>query len=244
MNAANLTFLGRGHQADEDVHWLSVSDLMAGLMMVFLFISIALMRNAFLERDKVQVEKDKIKEIAVAYQQNQVAIYDALMLEFENDLDQWGADIDKDTLSFVFKSPDVLFARGDITIRSKFKVILNDFFPRYLAVLLNFKDSIDEVRIEGHTSSVWNNKTSDQEAYFKNMWLSQGRTRSVLQHVYMLDSIAPYRDWVKRHIAAVGFSSSRLVMENGEEHRERSRRVTFRAITNAETQIRQIIEGV
>ena len=45
----------------EESHWLSVSDLMAGLMMVFLFIAIALMRQAFVERDKVQ-------EVAVAYQ--------------------------------------------------------------------------------------------------------------------------------------------------------------------------------
>ena len=76
MSQSESSFLKTKSHADEEVHWLSVSDLMAGLMMVFLFISIALMRNAFLERDKVQIEKDKIKEIAVAYQQNQVAIFD------------------------------------------------------------------------------------------------------------------------------------------------------------------------
>ena len=48
--------------------WMSVSDLMAGLMMVFLFISVALMRDAINERDK-------IKEIAIAYEQTQQAIY-------------------------------------------------------------------------------------------------------------------------------------------------------------------------
>ena len=231
------SFLKSNVAADEEVHWLSVSDLMAGLMMVFLFISIALMRNAFLERDK-------IKEIAVAYQQNQVAIFDDLMKEFAPDLDKWGAEIDKDTLSFVFKSPDVLFARGDIAIRTQFKVILNNFFPRYLEVLLNYADSINEVRIEGHTSSIWNGGTTDDAAYFKNMWLSQGRTRSVLQHVYLLKTVGENKDWVKEHIAAVGFSSSKVIMENGIENHELSRRVTFRVITNAEIQIRQILEGV
>jgi len=212
--------------------------------MCFLIISIALMQSAFKKRDVVLIKKDKIKEIAVAYQENQVAIFDGLMAEFEPDLDKWGAEIDKDTLSFVFKSPDVLFARGDIAIRPQFKAILNDFFPRYLNVLLKFSDSINEVRIEGHTSSIWNGGTTVDAAYFKNMWLSQGRTRSVLQHVYLLKSIGDNKDWVKEHIAAVGFSSSKVVMENGVENHERSRRVTFRAITNAETQIRQIIEGV
>jgi len=73
---------------------------MSGLMMVFLFISIALMRHALIERDK-------IKEVAVAYQNNQVALYEALKTEFEPDLQRWNAEINKDTLSFEFKSPDI-----------------------------------------------------------------------------------------------------------------------------------------
>ena len=205
--------------------------------MVFLFISVALMREAFLERDQ-------IKEIAVAYQENQVAIYNSLMSEFEKDLDKWQADIDGETLSFVFKSPDVLFDRGEALIKPKFKVILDDFFPRYMSVLRGYLDSINEVRIEGHTSSVWNQWTNDSEAYFKNMELSQGRTRSVLNYVYNLKNIESERQWIKRNIAAVGFSSAKLIIDKtGKEDRSRSRRVTFRVITNSETQIRKILQG-
>lgn len=40
--------------SDSGEHWMSVSDLMAGLMMVFLFISVALMRDAMVERDKIK----------------------------------------------------------------------------------------------------------------------------------------------------------------------------------------------
>ena len=225
------------HDESEESHWLSVSDLMAGLMMVFLFISVALMREAFLERDQ-------IKEIAVAYQENQVAIYNSLMSEFEKDLDKWQADIDGETLSFVFKSPDVLFDRGEALIKPKFKVILDDFFPRYMSVLRGYLDSINEVRIEGHTSSVWNQWTNDSEAYFRNMELSQGRTRSVLNYVYNLKNIESERQWIKRNIAAVGFSSAKLITDKtGKEDRTRSRRVTFRVITNSETQIRKILQG-
>lgn len=91
----------------EGTHWLTVSDLMAGLMMVFLFIAVVLMRNAFLERDK-------IKEIAVAHQENQVAIYEALVDEFSADLDRWDAQIFRDALAFEFKSPDVLLGSTPI----------------------------------------------------------------------------------------------------------------------------------
>lgn len=220
----------------EETHWLSVSDLMAGLMMVFLFIAIALMRNAFLERDK-------IREVAVAYQENQVAIYDALMAEFSEDLPRWDAVIDSDSLTFTFQSPDVLFAQGKIDLSRQYRELLAEFFPRYMQVLGRFTDSINEVRIEGHTSSVWNSQTNSTEAYFLNMELSQGRTRSVLAYVYDLPAVAGYQDWIKRHFAAVGLSSSRPVLDGqGQENGERSRRVTFRVITNAEIQMKKILE--
>ena len=232
-------FFGKGRSggSGDEHHWLSVSDLMAGLMMVFLFISIALMRHALLERDR-------IKEVAVAYQENQVAIYDALMGEFQDDLDAWDANVDEQTLAFTFQSPDVLFATGSVSLRPRFQDILEDFFPRYLSILLEFSESINEIRIEGHTSSIWAAGSTDTEAYFNNMELSQGRTRSVLDYLYNLNQINDQQEWIKANVAAVGFSSSRLILdEAGNEDPDRSRRVTFRVITNAETQIRQILDG-
>lgn len=220
----------------QEAHWLSVSDLMAGLMMVFLFISVALMRDALQERAQ-------IREIAVTYQETQVEIYEALMEEFEKDLPKWQANIDKETLAFEFQSPEVLFEVGSTQIRRRFQDILDDFFPRYLDVLEDFSESIDEVRIEGHTSSEWRAQVSDTRAYFLNMRLSQGRTRSVLEYIYRMPDAEERQHWVKRHVAAVGFSSARPVLnEAGEEDRQASRRVLFRVMTNAETQIRRILE--
>ena len=120
MTQSTINFLKKNIPENEADHWLSVSDLMAGLMMVFLFISVASIRSAYLERDNVQIEKDKIKEIAVAYQENQAAIFKALIKEFESNLIKWDAEINKNTLSFVFNSPDVLFAPGEIGIRPQF----------------------------------------------------------------------------------------------------------------------------
>lgn len=216
-------------------HWLTISDLMAGLMMVFLLISVALMRSAFLDRDRM-------REVAVAYREGQVAIDQALRREFENDLEKWDAAIDAENLTFEFRSPEVLFEAGAIALQPRFAVILDDFFPRYLRVLRAFETVIDEVRVEGHTSSDWVSATED-EAYFNNMRLSQGRTRSVLEHVYRLPAAPVDRNWVKLKVAAVGFSSSRLVVDAaGREDPAASRRVLFRVVTNAETQIRTILE--
>ncbi|MNI26879.1 MULTISPECIES: OmpA/MotB family protein [Pseudomonas] len=217
-------------------HWISMSDLMAGLMMVFLLISVAYMRY-------VQIERDKIKEVAVAYQNSQVALYEALNTEFAEELPKWDAEIDKTTLEFRFKSPDVLFDTGQITLKTNFKTILDEFFPRYLEVLNGFNKNITEVRIEGHTSRVWSGAVSPEAAYFNNMELSQGRTRAVLQYLYSMSAVTEQRDWIKSVFAAVGFSSAHPVLNaEGLEDGERSRRVSFRVVTNAELQIRKIIQ--
>ena len=219
-------------------HWMGVSDLMAGLMMVFLFIAISYMRY-------VLVKQEDIKEVATAYQEGQVAIYESLVKEFQSDLDIWDAHVDPESLSFEFQSPEVLFSLGEIALKARFQEILDDFFPRYLEVLREHREVINEVRIEGHTSSIWNSTTTADEAYFRNMWLSQGRTRSVLNYVYSNPAIASDKDWVKRNVAAVGFSSSRLVTwPNGRENEERSRRVTFRVITDVDIKMRTILEKV
>jgi outer membrane protein OmpA-like peptidoglycan-associated protein len=230
-------FLNPRATEQDESHWLSVSDLMAGLMVVFLFIAIALMRNAMIERNQ-------IKEVAVAYQENQVAIFDALNSAFSKDLDRWDASIDKDSLTFNFNSPDILFSEGEIDLNVEYQRLLEDFFPRYIAALSPFKESINEVRIEGHTSSVWNRYTHETDAYFKNMKLSQGRTRSVLEYIYRLESVLDEQTWIKSHVAAVGFSSSKLIIDDtGKEDKSRSRRVSFRIITNADIKIKQILEA-
>lgn len=225
---------GSNTRDESGEHWLTISDLMAGLMIVFLFIAVVFMMIT-------QKENDKIKEVAVAYQQNQVAIYQALESEFENDLEKWGATIDKETLAFNFQSPDVLFANNDTKLSDAYKIILDEFFPRYINVLSPFRDSLDEIRIEGHTSSVGLRNSSEAEAYFYNMRLSQGRTRSVLEYGYSL--MPDDTNWIKANIAAVGFSSSRLIMNDGIEDAAMSRRVSFRAITNADIQIKRILEA-
>ena len=39
-------------------HWLTISDLMSGLMIIFIFIAISFMRSTYLEKEKVKkIEK-------------------------------------------------------------------------------------------------------------------------------------------------------------------------------------------
>lgn len=73
------------------------------------------------------------------------------------------------------------------------------------------------------------------------MVLSQARTRSVLFYILDMARTEKEKEWIRKHIAAIGFSSSHLVMKNGREDARASRRVTFRLLTNADQQIRRIL---
>lgn len=238
------------HQGESE--WISVSDLMAGLMVIFLFIAIVYIRplivekeRAIQDREKLATVQQQIKEIAVAWSEAEVSIYDALRKEFEEDLTRWNAELEKKTLTVRFRAPEVLFDLNRADLKPEFEMILSDFFPRYISILSQFEGAIDEVRIEGHTSSEWNSTTTSVEAFFKNMELSQARTRAVLEYALGLPDVTPFRTWCLSHVTANGLSSSRLVRKgNGLEDAEASRRVEFSVRTNAKEQIVRVVETI
>lgn len=222
---------------ESESHWISISDMMSGLMMIFLFISISYMIN-------VVREKEKIKEIAVTYNRLQNDLYADLESEFKDDLRKWNAKIDRQSLSVRFESPEVLFKTGSAEISDTFRVILNDFFPRYIKILggNKYRSDIEEIRIEGHTSSEWSSNVPEDIAYFNNMALSQDRTRSVLEYVLLQAEVSNEKQWLKRNLTANGLSSSKLVFNSNLEDKEKSRRVEFRVKTNSEKRIIKIVE--
>lgn len=222
-------------QRDQEDQWMSTADLMAGLMVIFLFIAISYIRP-------VAKERDAIKEIAITWQETELNIYEALRIAFEEDLKRWNAELIKKDLSIRFNAPEVLFEKASAKLKPKFEIILQDFFPRYLAVLNRFRNDLEEVRIEGHTSSEWLGTRDASVAYFRNMALSQARTRAVLEYSLSLSLAMPYQNWGKTLITANGLSSSKLRFTDGKEDRELSRRVEFRVRTKAKEKIVRILE--
>jgi outer membrane protein OmpA-like peptidoglycan-associated protein len=225
------------HENREE-HWIPLSDLMTGLMMFFMLLAVSFML-------KVQSDSQKIKKIAVLYDRTRSEIYRDLDREFKGDLPKWGAELEPD-LTVRFKEPDILFNTGSADLKPKFKSILEAFFPRYIAILgsKKYRGVIQEIRIEGHTSSIWASQVSTDEAYFRNMELSQSRTRSTLQFVLERPEIIGDRKWIQSHLTANGLSSSRVIQNpNGTENFARSQRVEFRVRTDAEGKIATILEA-
>ncbi|MFI2813215.1 MULTISPECIES: OmpA family protein [Microbulbifer] len=219
----------------EDSEWVSLSDLMAGLMMVFLCIAVVMMRS-------VMEEREKIRALAEDYRDNQLAIYQALRDEFRNDLPRWGASIDKEKLAIAFNNSDAMFQAGAAEMNRTATEVMRSFFPRYIRALKPYMDSISAIHIEGHTSSEWGGDVGPQANYFNNLALSQERSRAVLRFVHTLVPAAEAAT-MQSLVAAVGYSSARPVLHtDGSEDAEKSRRVAFRVITDSEAHIHQILE--
>lgn len=224
---------------EQEGHWVAVTDLMAGLMMVFLLISVVFMIS-------VERQQKKITDVAILYDHLRTQLYEDLLNEFSADLKNWGAEIKPD-LTFRFNKTELMFAKGESYLNDPFQEILADFFPRYLSIITHekYRDDILEVRIEGHTSSSWLGAVSEDDAYIYNMALSQARTRSTLAYLLGLPDVSVEKIWLRKHLTANGLSSAKVIKnEVGEENSERSRRVEFKVRTDAEGKIATILEDV
>lgn len=225
-------------KGEEDGGWMHISDMMSVLMMIFLFISISYMID-------VNKDRERMRNVAEAYNKLQSELYVDLSAEFKDDLSKWNAVIDRKDMSVRFQEPDVLFDVGASVIKQDFKYILDDFFPRYLNILMSekYKDNIEEIRIEGHTSTEWSVNVNEDLAYIHNMKLSQDRTREVL--VYCLSLLyGEQKEWTKYRLTSNGLSSSRVLMDkNGNEDKLLSRRVEFKVRTNSVEVINKIIDN-
>lgn len=212
-------FAGGG--ADDTEQWAPVSDLMAALMLIFMFIAIVFLKA-----------QD-------GYRHDCTEIYQILESEFGDDFAEWQVELLED-LTIRFHHPDVLFETGKADIRPEFDRILRDFFPRYMDAIIPHRDDVREIRIEGHTSVEYGDE-SEADAYILNMALSQARTRAILEFVLALPQAPEYSVWAKPHITANGLSSSHLLNDDGKliaiyggaENKDKSRRVEFRLLTSS-----------
>ena len=215
--------------------WMSVSDLMTGLMIIFLFFAVAYM---------IQVQENQ--SVLTDYVDTKQHLHERLVNEFKGDTAKWKMGVGKD-LSMRFKEPEVLFALGSGEIKPKFTEILDEFIPRYLNILLtdSLKDRIQEIRIEGHTDDLRMVKYG-KDPYLSNVLLSQERAYNVLKYIREMPSFERYTPEQKKLLdywfTANGLSYGKAL--DAHEHyaslsgdtidREKSRRVEFRIVTTGE----------
>ena len=215
--------------------WMSVSDLMTGLMVIFLFIAIAYI-------SRVQSNQTVLTD----YVETKQKLHEKLVKEFEGDTLKWQMAIGKD-LSMKFNNPTVLFKQGSWDLTPQFQAILDDFLPRYFEILLNdsLRNNIKEIRIEGHTDNVPMPQL-DSDPYIANVILSQRRSLSVLRYFRSMPIFQQYspeqQKLLEYWFTSNGLSYGKSLDEDGNYtiatrkaiDLQRSRRVEFRIVTTGD----------
>ena len=111
-------FLKTGSAGEEQ--WISVSDMMAGLMMIFLFISIIYIQNISKYCSEVADVSDEICA--------------DLKREFDSESERWDMSICENGLLISFDN-DSNFEVNSAVLSEEFSMVLSDFFPRLMEVI-------------------------------------------------------------------------------------------------------------
>lgn len=224
--------------------WMSLSDMMTGLMLIFLFIAIVSI-------DDVKEQQRNQNEIVEEYQNTKIKIFEDLNETFKDDFKRWGITL-SNNLTISFTNPDLLFGFDSSELRPEYENILDDFIPKYLTVInkQEYAEAIREVRIEGYSSLEGRDSIN---SFMYNISLSQDRSNSVLSYIlgsdYFQSLSLDDSEKIKFWLSANGLGYSRVLDANGElvffskkeQNPQKSRRVEFRILTNSDELIEKIV---
>lgn len=222
----------------EEINFISISDLMAALMLLFLLISVSFMVNV----------NDKNSEIIELYDRLQILNIEAdnTKKSVQNSLEDLGEiyrryqqfEIVLGNLSISILSKDHHFGSGDSEVSPEFSYFLQKFCVDLYDVVLTSKSSIESIVFEGHTDRTWTIGSSDQESYFGNMKLSQNRAYSVMRSCLSALTEKSEYIWFRSKLSAAGYSFSKSTTLRIYQ----ARRVEFRINLNSSEKIRSIVQ--
>ena len=70
---------------------MSISDMMTGLMMIFLFITVSYAHNITKASENAISKNSDVREIVLELVNNKAKIAESLHTEFDKDLERWGS---------------------------------------------------------------------------------------------------------------------------------------------------------
>ena len=201
---------------EENIFWVTMTDLMTGLVLVFM----VLFFWAYMEG-----QTSKIQE--------QVAQY-SVSEEMKQALSEQNIEATVEASGIVRIQNLELFDVGSSKLSNKGKAYLNKFTPIYLNSIFSneiLNNNIEKIVIEGHTDSQsFVGKYSNDEQYMKNMELSLNRAYEVANYM----SKTPYNkeqgDRLRKMIVVSGASFANPIVVNDKEDYNKSRRVELKLV--------------
>ena len=196
---------GHSKRGDEG-SWMSLSDMMTVLMLLFLIISVTVALTA-------STRLSKFREILAAFIDEEERLCQELDDKLSTKFLVSDLEVECNPIRVIFTNPKYEFEKGKWELSSEFEVALKKFFPIYMETIdeSKLRDLVDEIRIEGHTDS--------DGPYMYNMQLSQQRAKEVLNLAIALPELGKSEDyflWSRSLLTANGLSFSRTLSVEGE----------------------------
>ena len=185
-------------EIDEDSEsgdfFLSISDLMSGLLMLFslLFITVQIQLN-----QRIQ-EIDRLKQQVSELQETIDRLPERIVKALEGKVGEESLFVDPKT-GDVSIGDRILFDEGSAELTAAGRQFLKDFIPAYSQIIFSnslLEDRIARIVIEGHTSSKGDER--------KNMELSLQRSLAVESYIFSTEFAFSEKQQLRQKILAAG----------------------------------------
>ena len=208
-----------GYQNEENIFWITMTDLMLGLVLVFMILFFYSSTSSYFEKVREQTITGNINT------------------QLSEKLKEQKVDASVDLFSGVVNISDLeLFELNSWELSPKGRAYLQKFVPIYVNTIFaneDYKGKITGLVIQGHTDSqTFAGIATPEEQYMKNMELSLKRAYSVASYFRHTSYDKKYSNDLEKIMLVEGCSYSKPVLDqNGKEDFSKSRRVELKLIT-------------
>lgn len=216
-----LTKKNKKSDDEENVFWVTMSDLLLGLTMVFMTLFVLAMTG--FTQTKLQTQQ----------------IQSEVAKKLDEQLQEQKVEATVDDLTGQVKISDLeLFEVNSYKLTDNGKKYLNKFIPIYVNTIFSkpeLSNKIQNIVIEGHTDSqTFRNVNSKEEQFTKNMDLSLKRANAVEDYIFKTAYNKKYTDKLVQAVLVEGKSYSDPIIINGKEDFDKSRRVELHLVVKNE----------
>ena len=206
----------KNEEAEENVFWTTMSDLMLGLAVVFMTLFVLAISG--FSTQKVEQKQEQIKatnEVVEKLQEQQV----------EAEVDKMTGDIKISDLELFEVNSWVLSKKGQQYLDKLIPIYIDTIFSKQELI-----DGIENIVIQGHTDSQsFSGLSTKDEQFAKNMELSLKRANSVAQYIFKTNFNKKYSERLRKMILVEGKSFSEPILKaDGTEDYAKSRRVELK----------------
>ncbi len=206
--------------SQENIFWVTMSDLLLGLAIIFIVLFVLAMTGYSQSR----AEEQKVKAEVAA--------------DLAKELKSKNIEAQVDPMTGNVKLSDLqLFQLGSYELSQEGRNFLDKFIPVYVNALFDnpkISEKLENVIIQGHTDSqTFAGINSKDEQFVRNMELSTQRANEVAKYIFYTPYNKKYSENLHKLLIVEGKSYSEPVMINGKEDFAKSRRVELKLVVKS-----------